>query len=112
MDNSQSSLQLNARRHQGEVNERRRQMLAPVAVALRNPVQAPSVIAAAHRQVSLWRNGKLCSGDYIRAWEDLLQHPERAAAVLEDQSPKAAQLRQNSPFAEFIRSPSRLLHAA
>ncbi|MQY52399.1 hypothetical protein GHK24_11510 [Rhodocyclus tenuis] len=53
-------------------------------------------------QVRLWRAKNLCSRDYIDAWESLLAQPEKAAEMLEDPSPYAAQLRQNSPFVSIL----------
>lgn len=102
MSDFKVSQQLARKQHQ-EANERRRQDLLPVARALRDPRLAGEVIASARRQVSLWRSRKLCSRDYIEAWEALLSKPEQAAEVLEDKSPIAEQLRQNSPFVASVR---------
>jgi hypothetical protein len=95
--------QQQARQQQIDRNEVRRQSLLPVAGALRNPRLSGAVVKSALVQVRLWRSKNLCSRDYIEAWEALLKQPEQAAKVLEDQSPYAAQLRQNSPFVSTVR---------
>lgn len=95
--------QQQARKAQLELNEHRRQKLLVVARSLRDPQQAPAVVASAMEQVRLWRAKNLCSRDYIDAWESLLTEPEKAAEILEDPSPCAAQLRQNSPFVSVLR---------
>lgn len=92
-----------ARQKQREIEEQRRQKHLPVAGALRDPTQAPAIISAAQRQVVLWRRNNLCSSDYIEAWETLLADPAGAANLLEEQSPRAQQLRQNSPFVGTLR---------
>lgn len=92
-----------ARKEQQEVNVRRQQMLLPVARALLDSERAPEVVRLGLAQVSIWKEKKLCSADYIRAWETLLNHPQDAARVLQDPSPDAVQLRQNSPFVAVIR---------
>ena len=69
-------------------------------------------VAEARQQVALWRNKNLCSADYIEAWENLLNVPAQAAAVLEDAfSSSAVQLRQNSPFVASVRR-FKIQHAA
>lgn len=85
-------------------NEQRRISHLPVAVALRDPQRAPSVIDAARHYVIMWREKQLCSIDYIEEWEALLADPEAAAAVLESKASRAQQLRQNSPFVSSIRA--------
>lgn len=97
---------------QNEVNEQRRLKHLPVALALRNPLLAVQIIAAAKAQVQLWREKHLCSGDYISAWDALLVEPAKAAAVLEEESAYAAQMRQNSPFVAAVRRLNSLAHAA
>ena len=93
-----------AMQEQGRINERRRQNLLPVARDLRNPQLAVEIIEGALRQIGLWRARKLCSHHYIEAWEALLEQPEEAARVLEDQSSLwSVQLRQNSPFVSTVR---------
>lgn len=99
---SQGSQQL-ARQKQQEVDERRRQSLLSVACALRDPSLSDEVVKDAMRQVDLWRSKKICSRDYVEAWEALLKHPEQAAKLLEEKSPYATQLRQNSPFVSTVR---------
>lgn len=94
---------LDARRQQMLVNEQRREKHRPVAMALRDPMQAPDVIASAQKYVSLWREKCLCSIDYIEAWDRLLKHPNKAADALEDSSLNGIQLRQNSPFVAVVR---------
>lgn len=95
--------QQQARKQQQEVNENRRKKLLLVARALRDPLRSREVVVSAMQQVRLWREKRLCSSDYIEAWEDLLKQPEQAAKVLEAQSPYAIQLRQNSPFVSVVR---------
>ena len=95
--------QMQARQDQAAINERRRIKHLPVAQALRNPNLAPDIIAAAMRQIELWRNQHLCSQDYISAWEALLIDPLLAAKMLEEHSLNAIQMRQNSPFVATIR---------
>lgn len=103
MDHSQQSRQLDARRHQNDINEQRRINHLPVAIALRDPLQAPSILSAANVQIKKWREHALCSKDYIDAWEALLQDPQLAAKVLEDTSVNAMRLRQNSPFVASVK---------
>lgn len=101
-----------ARAAQGDVNEQRRLKHLPVAQALRNPLLAIQIIAAARAQVQLWRDKHLCSRDYILAWDALLLEPARAAAILEEQSAYAAQMRKNSPFVAAVRHFHTSAHAA
>ncbi|MBB3120683.1 hypothetical protein [Pseudoduganella violacea] len=88
-----------------DVNERRLEKHRPVALALRGGVAtgADVVLALAYEQVALWERGNLCSQDYIDAWKELLLHPLQAAQILEERSPRAAALRQNSPFVASVR---------
>ncbi len=73
-----------ARQDKQKVDEQRREKHLPVARALRDPRQAPLIVAEARQQVALWRSKNLCSADYIEAWESLLNVPVQAAEVLED----------------------------
>lgn len=97
-----------------DVNERRLDKHRAVARALRGGAAAGAeeILTLAHAQVALWERGRLCSQDYIDAWKELLQHPERAAQVLEERSSRAAALRQNSPFVASIRKFQALANAA
>nr|WP_315251135.1 hypothetical protein [uncultured Duganella sp.] len=97
-----------------DVDERRLDKHRPVASALRGGAVAGAdeVLALAHGQVALWEQGHLCSQDYIDAWKELLQHPQRAAQILEERSPRAAALRQNSPFVASVRKFQALANAA
>lgn len=99
-----------ARKQQEEINARRLEKLRPVVLALRDPQQAPGVVAQARLYVNLWREKGLCSRDYIDAWDKLLDHPQKAADVLEELSPFAAQLRQNAPFVAVVRK-YKIAHA-
>ena len=112
MDNQLRLDRLSARAAQDSVNDQRRIKHLPVARALRDPSDAASIVALAKIQVQLWRDRGLCSGDYIAAWDELLQQPARAAAILEEQSVRAIQLRQNSPFVSSVRRFNALTHAA
>lgn len=103
--------QQQARKQQQEINENRRRKLLLVAHALRDPLRSHEVVVSAMKQVRLWREKHLCSSDYIEAWEALLKQPERAAKMLEDKSPYAIQLRQNSPFVSVVRK-HQSAHAA
>ncbi len=96
-------LQQQARRQQELVNERRKRKLLPVARALVDPFRSQEIVRVAMGQVLLWRKNQLCSPDYIDAWEGLLKRPQEAARVLQDSSPYADQLRQNSPFVAVVR---------
>jgi hypothetical protein len=100
--------QLLARNKQRASIERRRQKFLVVAAALRRPSEAQDIVRLAKLQVAKWRTNKLCSADYIQAWEDLLKDPQRAAEVLESSSPSAFHLQQNSPFVAVVKA----LHAA
>jgi len=97
-----------------DVNERRLDKHRPVARALRDgaAVDADEILALAHGQVALWEQRCLCSQDYIDAWKELLQHPQRAAQILEERSSRAAALRQNSPFVASVRKFQALANAA
>lgn len=88
-----------------DVHERRLEKHRSVARALRGGAAAGAdeVLTLAHEQVALWERGNLCSQDYIDAWKDLLRDPHRAAQILEERSPRANALRQNSPFVASIR---------
>ena len=112
MDHQLRLDRLFARAAQDSVNDQRRIKHLPVAHALRDPSLAVSIIALAKAQVQLWRDRGLCSGDYIAAWDEILQEPARAAAILEEQSVRAVQLRQNSPFVSSVRRFNALIHAA
>lgn len=83
--------------------EQRRAKYEPIARALRDPVRAIEVVTLARQQVQLWRAKSLCSLDYIEAWDSLLMRPLDAAAILEEDSLYAAQLRQNAPFVAVLR---------
>jgi hypothetical protein len=101
--NAMHVLQQQARRQQELVNERRKRKLLPVARALVDPLRSQEIVRVAMGQVLLWRKNQLCSPDYIDAWEGLLKRPQEAARVLQDSSPYADQLRQNSPFVAVVR---------
>jgi hypothetical protein len=60
------------------------------------------VVEFARTQVKKWRDNRLCSHDYIEAWEQLLDDPLSAAAVLEKSSPLGQRLRQKTPFAAYL----------
>lgn len=77
----------------------------PIARALRSASCAVvnEIISLAYDQICLWEKDGLCSKDYIDAWRDLLQSPAAAASMLEERSPRAAALRQNSPFVATVR---------
>ena len=92
-----------ARQQQLKINERRRQKHVVVVRALRDPLLAKQVVKSAMVQVHLWQEKKLCSHDYIDGWLALLSDPIKAAAVLEDNSPYAVQMRQNAPFVSYLR---------
>ncbi len=100
-----------ARAAQKIANDQRRAKFAPVVLALRDPARVKEVVVLASQQVKLWRNKSLCSLDYIEAWDDLLKRPLDAAAILEEDSPYAAQLRQNAPFVSSLRK-LKSAHAA
>jgi hypothetical protein len=102
-----------SKRSAADVNERRLDKHRPVARALRGGAAfcADEVLTLAHAQVALWEREHLCSQDYIDAWKDLLQQPLRAAEVLEERSPRAAALRQNSPFVASVRKFQALANA-
>lgn len=97
-----------------DVNERRLDKHRPVARALHGGAVtgADEVLTLAHAQVALWERGHLCSQDYIDAWKELLQHPQKAARILEERSSRAAALRQNSPFVASVRKFQALANAA
>ncbi|MHB0989809.1 MAG: hypothetical protein ACYC3O_07220 [Burkholderiales bacterium] len=86
-----------------ETNEKRQLKHVAVARALRDPALAPMVVKSAMVQVRLWQEKQLCSQDYIDAWLALLNDPVKAAAILEEHSPYAVQMRQNAPFVSYIR---------
>lgn len=77
---------------------------ARVAGMLRGP-NAPVVLESARRQVGLWRQRQLCSPDYIQEWTSLLSQPVSSLAdFIESGAPSARRLRQNTPFADFLRA--------
>jgi hypothetical protein len=61
------------------------------------------VVESARTQVQEWRGQQLCSHDYFEAWEQLLDDPLRAVAALEERSSLGRHLRQNTPFAAYLR---------
>lgn len=69
---------------------------------LKRKSEGEVVLAYAADQVNKWRQGNLCSADYIQEWADLLTHPEQVAKVLVEDSPRAVRLRQNTPFAVYL----------
>lgn len=94
---------LQARLLQKQVDERRRARHLAVAEMLRDKEFSSKIVTYARMQVGKWRINHLCSDDYIKEWSALLSDPERAAQVLESDSPRAVSLRQNSPFAAYLR---------
>jgi hypothetical protein len=112
MDSQLQLDKLAARAAQEVINEQRRVKHLPVANALRNPSSALSIISLAKIQLQLWRDHNLCSADYIDAWDELLKQPMRAAALLEEHSLRAVQMRQNSPFVASVRQFKAMAHAA
>jgi hypothetical protein len=98
------------RRHQArllqqQIESARMRAHAPVAKMLRSSADRDFVVQCAYDPVAKWREGRLCSPDFIDAWAYLLAHPNRAADMLESESPVAYRLRQNSPFAAFLKAP-------
>lgn len=108
VDKSPQAARAEARAQQAEREERNRLAHAPVAARLRDPKQARAVALKALEQVKLWRRDKLCSTDYIEAWEQLLiGPPEAVAALLEADTPEGLRMRQNTPFAAFLSAGAR-----
>lgn len=99
MDNDPRQL---ARLQQAKIEESRFAEHQPVAAMLRGD-RCNEVVEYARMQVQKWRDHRLCSHDYIEAWEQLLDDPLGAAAVLEERSPLGQRLRQNTPFAAYVR---------
>lgn len=97
------NLRRQARLSQKKIEECRLSAHAKVALMLRSADESDLVIQSAREQIALWRAGRLCSPDFIESWECLLANSADAAAVLEDISPASVRLRQNSPFAAFLR---------
>ena len=91
-----------ARLQQGNRDEECRQEHLRVAAMLRG-AQREDVVRYAKSEVQRWRSQSLCSKDYVDSWEKLLDEPLRAASLLEEQSPLARRLRQNTPFAAYLR---------
>lgn len=75
---------------------------AHIAAMLRDPKLSALVVSEGLKQVEIWRAQKICSPDYIESWSCLLAHPLLAADMLEDESTKAIQMRQNTPFAALL----------
>jgi len=99
----QDRMQL-ARAQQREREEQRRLAHAGVAALLRDVRRAPAVVADALEQIAKWERGRLCSRDYIEQWRALLAgSPDAIADLLEARSPLAERLRQNTPFAGYLR---------
>ncbi|WP_158898423.1 hypothetical protein [Burkholderia sp. L27(2015)] len=106
MDDNQPHQRQLARAQQREREEQRHLAHAGVAALLRDATRAPAVIAYALEQVAKWERGRLCSRDYIEQWHALLAgSPEAIADLLEARSPLAERLRQNTPFASYLRLP-------
>jgi len=109
MDMKLQASRAKALRQQQEINAKRLQKHVAVVRALRDPALAPQVVNSAMMQVRQWQEKQLCSSYYIDAWRALLNDPAKAAAVLEESSPYAVQMRQNAPFVSYIR---QISHAA
>lgn len=92
-----------ARQQQAEREDRRLAAHARVAALLRASADVDAVIASAREQVAKWKNGALCSRDYIDDWQNVIsQGPARIADVLEEKSAFGMRMRQNTPFAGYI----------
>lgn len=94
---------LQARSDRLRLEARRLEKHARIAVMLRDPKLSPSVVREGLKQIELWKANNLCSADYIESWSYLLAHPLLAAKALEDRSSESVKLRQNTPFAAFLR---------
>lgn len=92
-----------ARLAQNDIEINRLSAHAQVAVKLRDKHARKEVISSARDQIAKWRKSRLCSSDFIQAWEVLLESPVKAANVLEKMDPISIRLRQNSPFSAFLR---------
>ena len=103
MSQATLNLRYQARLSHQKVEDSRLLAHAKVAKMLRSSTDMNIAIRSAEEQIAKWRVGQLCSPDFIESWEYLLAHPAEAAAVLENNSPLSVRLRQNSPFAAFLR---------
>lgn len=102
MEHALYSARVKARQDQQVREQKRKQAHADVAALLTRRSEGAAVITYAAVQVNKWRLGNLCSPDYIQEWTDLLLHPEQAAKILVEDSPRAVRLRQNTPFAAYL----------
>lgn len=92
-----------ALKKQAETDSRRRELHLPVANALREPATAALILREATEVVQLWLKHRLFDEQFVTEWTQLLKTPEEAAAMLEEESPRGIQFRQNSPFVAAIR---------
>jgi hypothetical protein len=93
---------LQARAERLRLEARRLEKHVRIAAMLRDPERSPSIVKEGLKQIDLWKANELCSSDYIESLSYLLARPLLAAKVLEEHSPRAAQLRRNTPFAALL----------
>ncbi|MBA3695544.1 MAG: hypothetical protein H0W85_01955 [Methylotenera sp.] len=92
-----------ARLAQSNIELHRLEAHAVVANMLRDANASKDLINKAKAQIAKWRDNQLCSYDFIQEWEVLLENPIKAAEILEDMTPASIRLRQNSPFAVYLK---------
>ncbi len=103
MNSLKLSLKQSARLSQSNVEKSRLDAHALVATQLRDEHARKDIIISAKAQINKWRASRLCSDDFIKEWESLLESPIKAANVLENMDSVSIRLRQNSPFCAFLR---------
>jgi len=75
--------------------------------ALARQLRRPNVDQALHR-IWQWREEGRIDPAYARRWEEVLSRPvAQVCQVLEEDSPQASDLRQNSPFAGMLSQAER-----
>lgn len=92
-----------ARLAQRDIELNRHQAHAKIAKLLRDKEASKEIISKAKEQIQKWRDGNLCSPNFIHEWEMLLENPIQAADILEAMSPISIRLRQNSPFSAYLK---------
>jgi hypothetical protein len=66
--------------------------------------RADEIRKQARKRIELWRSNKLCSLDYINAWDQMIDDlNEFKMKALDEVSDQGVALRQNTPFSDLMR---------
>jgi len=71
---------------------------------LKSSDRAEEINQKALERMNLWKEKQLCSDEYISDWKAMLSNLDQFKKMaLDDPSDNAVALRQNSPFAAFMK---------